>query len=98
MVTSFTLLDKVDNSVLVNIDPIKSFSFLKHLALLIINWIPFTGREQKTSERFSPVRRGSEGSAGGSRTLSPSTPQQECQRLQRGLQNRNSPPRSIPGR
>lgn len=53
------------------------------------------GREQK--ERFSPVRRGSEGSAGGSRTLSPSTPQQECQRLQRGLQSRNSPPRSIPG-
>lgn len=56
------------------------------------------GREQKSSERFSPVRRGSEGSAGGSRTLSPSTPQQECQRLQRGLQNRNSPPRSIPGK
>ncbi|CAH0548609.1 unnamed protein product [Brassicogethes aeneus] len=53
------------------------------------------GREQK--ERYSPVRRGSEGSAGGSRTLSPSTPQQECQRLQRGLQSRNSPPRSIPG-
>ncbi|KAJ8967019.1 hypothetical protein NQ314_003136 [Rhamnusium bicolor] len=55
------------------------------------------GREQKTMERFSPVRRGSEGSAGASRTLSPSTPQQECQRLQRGLQNRASPPRSIPG-
>ncbi|XP_066261864.1 uncharacterized protein [Euwallacea similis] len=55
------------------------------------------GREQKSAERFSPVRRGSEGSAGGSRTLSPSTPQQECQRLQRGLQNRSSPPRSIPG-
>lgn len=54
------------------------------------------GREQK-SERFSPVRRGSEGSAGNSRTLSPSTPQQECQRLQRGLQSRSSPPRSIPG-
>ncbi|XP_050301981.1 uncharacterized protein LOC126740116 isoform X2 [Anthonomus grandis grandis] len=53
------------------------------------------GREQK-SERFSPVRRGSEGSAGPLRTLSPSTPQQECQRLQRGLQNRSSPPRSIP--
>ncbi|XP_049824727.1 uncharacterized protein LOC109605697 isoform X4 [Aethina tumida] len=53
------------------------------------------GREQK--ERFSPVRRGSEGSASGARTLSPSTPQQECQRLQRGLQTRNSPPRSIPG-
>ncbi|KAJ8980376.1 hypothetical protein NQ317_009370 [Molorchus minor] len=55
------------------------------------------GREQKSMERFSPVRRGSEGSAGGSRTLSPSTPQQECQRLQRGLQSRASPPRSIPG-
>ncbi|XP_030755254.1 serine/threonine-protein kinase SIK3-like isoform X1 [Sitophilus oryzae] len=55
------------------------------------------GREQKSAERFSPVRRGSEGSASGSRTLSPSTPQQECQRLQRGLQNRSSPPRSIPG-
>lgn len=49
-------------------------------------------------ERFSPVRRGSEGSASGSRTLSPSTPQQECQRLQRGLQARSSPPRSIPGK
>ncbi|KAL3270959.1 hypothetical protein HHI36_021462 [Cryptolaemus montrouzieri] len=55
------------------------------------------GREQKSSERFSPVRRGSEGSAGNSRTLSPSTAQQECQRLQRGLQTRASPPRSIPG-
>lgn len=55
------------------------------------------GREQKSIERFSPVRRGSEGSASGSRTLSPSTPQQEYQRLQRGLQNRSSPPRSIPG-
>ncbi|KAF7266508.1 hypothetical protein GWI33_020189 [Rhynchophorus ferrugineus] len=55
------------------------------------------GREQKSVERFSPVRRGSEGSTGGSRTLSPSTPQQECQRLQRGLQSRSSPPRSIPG-
>lgn len=55
----------------------------------------YLGREQK--ERFSPVRRGSEGSASGARTLSPSTPQQECQRLQRGLQTRNSPPRSIPG-
>ncbi|KAL1502082.1 hypothetical protein ABEB36_007280 [Hypothenemus hampei] len=55
------------------------------------------GREQKSAERFSPVRRGSEGSASNSRTLSPSTPQQECQRLQRGLQNRSSPPRSIPG-
>ncbi|XP_044763367.1 serine/threonine-protein kinase SIK3-like isoform X2 [Coccinella septempunctata] len=55
------------------------------------------GREQKSSERFSPVRRGSEGSASNSRTLSPSTPQQECQRLQRGLQARASPPRSIPG-
>lgn len=55
------------------------------------------GREQKSSERFSPVRRGSEGSASNSRTLSPSTPQQECQRLQRGLQTRASPPRSIPG-
>ncbi|KAJ8916548.1 hypothetical protein NQ315_000190 [Exocentrus adspersus] len=55
------------------------------------------GREQKSMERFSPVRRGSEGSASGSRTLSPSTPQQECQRLQRGLQSRASPPRSIPG-
>ncbi|CAG9770009.1 unnamed protein product [Ceutorhynchus assimilis] len=54
------------------------------------------GREQKSIERFSPVRRGSEGSTG-SRTLSPSTPQQECQRLQRGLQSRSSPPRSIPG-
>lgn len=43
-------------------------------------------------ERFSPVRRGSEGC-----TLSPATPQQECQRLQRGLQPRCSPPRSIPG-
>nr|CAI5832664.1 unnamed protein product [Callosobruchus analis] len=53
------------------------------------------GREQKSLERFSPVRRGSEGSAGGSRNLSPSTPQQECQMLQRGL--RSSPPRSIPG-
>ncbi|KAF5281309.1 hypothetical protein FQR65_LT14770 [Abscondita terminalis] len=53
------------------------------------------GREQK--ERFSPVRRGSEGSAGGQRTLSPTTPQQECQRLQRGLASRGSPPRSIPG-
>lgn len=48
-------------------------------------------------ERFSPVRRGSEGSASTSRTLSPSTPQQECQRLQRGLVPRASPPRSIPG-
>lgn len=48
-------------------------------------------------ERFSPVRRGSEGSNSGTRTLSPSTPQQECQRLQRGLQPRASPPRSIPG-
>lgn len=48
-------------------------------------------------ERFSPVRRGSEGSNSGGRTLSPSTPQQECQRLQRGLQPRASPPRSIPG-
>ncbi|EFA05002.2 hypothetical protein TcasGA2_TC015081 [Tribolium castaneum] len=55
------------------------------------------GREPKSMERFSPVRRGSEGSAAGSRTLSPSTPQQECQRLQRGLQARSSPPRSIPG-
>lgn len=55
------------------------------------------GREQKSLERFSPVRRGSEGSASGSRTLSPSTPQQECQRLQRGLVPRASPPRSIPG-
>jgi hypothetical protein len=55
------------------------------------------GREPKSMERFSPVRRGSEGSASGSRTLSPSTPQQECQRLQRGLQARSSPPRSIPG-
>ncbi|XP_018328680.1 serine/threonine-protein kinase SIK3 isoform X2 [Agrilus planipennis] len=55
------------------------------------------GREQKSSERFSPVRRGSEGSAGSGRTLSPTTPQQECQRLQRGLATRNSPPRSIPG-
>ncbi|XP_060532672.1 serine/threonine-protein kinase SIK3 isoform X2 [Cylas formicarius] len=55
------------------------------------------GREQKSAERFSPVRRGSEGSASGCRNLSPSTPQQECQRLQRGLQNRSSPPRSIPG-
>lgn len=56
-----------------------------------------SGREQKSMERFSPVRRGSEGSASGSRTLSPSTPQQECQRLQRGLATRSSPPRSIPG-
>lgn len=48
-------------------------------------------------ERFSPVRRGSEGSTNGSRTLSPTTPQQECQRLQRGLVSRSSPPRSIPG-
>lgn len=48
-------------------------------------------------ERFSPVRRGSEGSNSGARTLSPSTPQQECQRLQRGLASRASPPRSIPG-
>lgn len=63
----------------------------------IIDTVIFIGREQKSGERFSPVRRGSEGSASGSRTLSPSTPQQECQRLQRGLQNRNSPPRSIPG-
>lgn len=53
------------------------------------------GREQK--ERFSPVRRGSEGSASGGRTVSPTTPQQECQRLQRGLVSRSSPPRSIPG-
>lgn len=53
------------------------------------------GREQK--ERFSPVRRGSEGSASGGRTASPTTPQQECQRLQRGLVSRSSPPRSIPG-
>ncbi|CAH1118557.1 unnamed protein product [Phaedon cochleariae] len=51
-------------------------------------------REQKSSERFSPVRRGSEGSA--SRTLSPSMPQ-EAQRMQRALSSRNSPPRSIPG-
>lgn len=57
----------------------------------------FPAREPKTMERFSPVRRGSEGSAGSSRTLSPSTPQQECQRLQRGLTPRASPPRSIPG-
>lgn len=57
----------------------------------------FIGREPKSMERFSPVRRGSEGSASNSRTLSPSTPQQECQRLQRGLQARSSPPRSIPG-
>nr|XP_022899756.1 serine/threonine-protein kinase par-1-like isoform X2 [Onthophagus taurus] len=55
------------------------------------------GREQKSSERFSPVRRGSEGSNSGNRTHSPSTPQQECQRLQRGLAPRASPPRSIPG-
>ncbi|XP_031331805.1 serine/threonine-protein kinase SIK3 isoform X2 [Photinus pyralis] len=55
------------------------------------------GREQKSLERFSPVRRGSEGSASGQRTLSPTTPQQECQRLQRGLAPRSSPPRSIPG-
>ncbi|KAK9892496.1 hypothetical protein WA026_020486 [Henosepilachna vigintioctopunctata] len=55
------------------------------------------GREQKTNERFSPVRRGSEGSASNNKCLSPSTAQQECQRLQRGLQARASPPRSIPG-
>ncbi|KAK5638408.1 hypothetical protein RI129_012703 [Pyrocoelia pectoralis] len=55
------------------------------------------GREQKSLERFSPVRRGSEGSASGQRTHSPTTPQQECQRLQRGLASRGSPPRSIPG-
>lgn len=54
-------------------------------------------REPKSLERFSPVRRGSEGSPSGTRTLSPSTPQQECQRLQRGLAPRASPPRSIPG-
>ncbi|XP_065172227.1 serine/threonine-protein kinase par-1 isoform X2 [Atheta coriaria] len=62
--------------------------------------IPRPGREPKSMERFSPVRRGSEGSAGNSRTLSPATAQQECQRLQRGLaglSTRNSPPRSIPG-
>ncbi|KAK4878193.1 hypothetical protein RN001_010699 [Aquatica leii] len=54
------------------------------------------GRDQK--DRFSPVRRGSEGSASGQRTISPTTPQQECQRLQRGLATtRGSPPRSIPG-
>lgn len=58
----------------------------------------YLGREQKSSERFSPVRRGSEGSNSGTRTLSPSTPQQECQRLQRGLASRSSPPRSIPGK
>ncbi|XP_056645407.1 serine/threonine-protein kinase SIK3-like isoform X1 [Diorhabda sublineata] len=52
------------------------------------------GREQKSMERFSPVRRGSEGSAGGSRTLTSSSQEQ---RLQRGLSTRNSPPRSIPG-
>ncbi|CAG9861701.1 unnamed protein product [Phyllotreta striolata] len=52
------------------------------------------GREQKSLDRFSPVRRGSEGSAGGCRTLSPSAQEQ---RLQRGLSTRNSPPRSIPG-
>ncbi|XP_072381145.1 uncharacterized protein [Diabrotica undecimpunctata] len=52
------------------------------------------GREQKSLDRFSPVRRGSEGSAGGCRTLSSSSQEQ---RLQRGLSARNSPPRSIPG-
>ncbi|CAG9830623.1 unnamed protein product [Diabrotica balteata] len=54
----------------------------------------FLGREQKSLDRFSPVRRGSEGSAGGCRTLSSSSQEQ---RLQRGLSARNSPPRSIPG-
>nr|XP_023018669.1 STE20-like serine/threonine-protein kinase isoform X2 [Leptinotarsa decemlineata] len=54
------------------------------------------GREQK-SERFSPVRRGSEGSASGCRTLNTSMSHQECQRVQRGISSRNSPPRSIPG-
>ncbi|KAG5893454.1 hypothetical protein JTB14_012171 [Gonioctena quinquepunctata] len=54
------------------------------------------GREQK-SDRFSPVRRGSEGSASCSRSSNCPISQQESQRMQRSVSSRNSPPRSIPG-